>query len=208
MSQPTSLELCKLGCNRNDRQLFADLQVTLEPGQMLVVEGPNGCGKTSLLRILTGLRQADSGEVRWRGQPIDQLGGDYCEQVNYVGHHDGVKRELSCIENLRLARAMGIPSAISLDEVLSQVNLYEYGEIEAGHLSAGQRRRLGLARLFATESMIWILDEPFTSLDQASMRLFNECFEAHLEQQGIIVLTSHHQFDLSPSNRISLQLGS
>ncbi len=174
---------------------------------MLVVEGPNGCGKTSLLRILTGLRLADSGEILWRGQPIDRLAGDYYEQVNYVGHHDGVKYELSCLENLRLARAMGIPSARDLDDVLEQVNLYAYGDTDVGSMSAGQKRRLALARLLATESMLWILDEPFTSLDKASMGMFAELFERHLERDGLIVITSHHDISL-PSREVQrLDLG-
>ena len=101
MSSSVLLQTRDLSCMRNDRLLFEHLDIGLEAGQMLVVEGPNGCGKTSLLRILTGLRLADGGEVLWRGEPIDRLAGDYFEQVNYVGHHDGVKHELSCLENLR-----------------------------------------------------------------------------------------------------------
>jgi heme exporter protein A len=174
---------------------------------MLVVEGPNGCGKTSLLRILTGLRLADGGEVLWRQQPIDRLAGDYFEQVNYVGHHDGVKHELSCLENLRLARAMGVPSSLDLDEVLELVNLYAYGETEAGSLSAGQKRRLALARLLATDAMLWILDEPFTSLDKASMALFSGLFEQQLERQGVIVMTSHHDISLPTQSLQRLRLG-
>lgn len=174
---------------------------------MLVVEGPNGCGKTSLLRILTGLRLADAGEILWRGQPIDRLAGDYFEQVNYVGHHDGVKYELSCLENLRLARAMGVPSEQDLDDVLDKVNLYAYGETEVGSLSAGQKRRLALARLLATDAMLWILDEPFTSLDKASMALFSEIFEQHLQQQGVIVMTSHHDISLPAQSLQRLQMG-
>jgi len=174
---------------------------------MLVVEGPNGCGKTSLLRILTGLRLADGGEVLWRQQPIDRLAGDYFEQVNYVGHHDGIKNELSCLENLRLARAMGVPSSLDLDEVLEQVNLYAYGETEAGSLSAGQKRRLALARLLATDAMLWILDEPFTSLDKASMALFSGLFEQQLERRGVIVMTSHHDISLPTQALQRLRLG-
>ncbi len=192
---------------RNDRLLFEHLDIRLDAGQMLVVEGPNGCGKTSLLRILTGLRLADGGEVLWRDQPIDRLAGDYFEQVSYVGHHDGVKHELSCVENLRLARAMGVPSKVDLDEVLEQVNLYTYGETEAGSLSAGQKRRLALARLLATEALLWILDEPFTSLDKASMALFSELFEQHLERQGVIVMTSHHDISLPTQALQRLRLG-
>ena len=192
---------------RNDRLLFEHLDIGLEAGQMLVVEGPNGCGKTSLLRILTGLRLADGGEVLWRGEPIDRLAGDYFEQVNYVGHHDGVKHELSCLENLRLARAMGVPSQLDLDDVLERVNLYAYGETEAGSLSAGQKRRLALARLIATDAMLWILDEPFTSLDKASMALFSGMIEQHLQQHGVIVMTSHHDISLPTQALQRLQMG-
>ena len=207
MSSSALLETRDLSCVRNDRLLFEHLDFSLEPGQMLVVEGPNGCGKTSLLRILTGLRLADDGEVLWRGDPIDRLAGDYYEQVAYVGHHDGVKQELTCLENLRLARAMGMPSRSDLDTVLEQVNLYAYGETEVGSLSAGQKRRLALARLLATDSMLWILDEPFTSLDKASMALFASLFEQHLQGQGLIVMTSHHEISLPAQSVQHLQLG-
>jgi heme exporter protein A len=201
------LQTRDLSCMRNDRLLFEHLEIELEAGQMLVVEGPNGCGKTSLLRILTGLRLADGGEVLWRGESIDRLAGDYFEQVNYVGHHDGVKHELSCLENLRLARAMGVPSQQDLDDVLDQVNLYAYGETEVGSLSAGQKRRLALARLLATDALLWILDEPFTSLDKASMALFSEVFEQHLQRQGVIVMTSHHDISLPAQSLQRLQMG-
>ncbi len=207
MSTSALLQTRNLGCIRNDRELFVNLDIALSPGQMLVVEGPNGCGKTSLLRILTGLRLADHGEILWRGEPIDRLAGDYYEQVSYVGHHDGVKAELSCLENLRLARAMGIPSDRDLDDVLDQVQLFRYGDSEAGSLSAGQKRRLALARLLATESMLWVLDEPFTSLDRDSMALFSGLFEQQLRRDGIIVMTSHHEIVLPAVQLIRLGLG-
>ncbi|MGD2172589.1 MAG: cytochrome c biogenesis heme-transporting ATPase CcmA [Gammaproteobacteria bacterium] len=207
MSTTALLESRDLSCIRNDRLLFENLDFALSPGEMLVVEGPNGSGKTSLLRILTGLRLADGGEVLWRGEAIDRLAGDYYEQVAYVGHHDGVKLELSCLENLRLARAMGIPSREDLDDVLERVNLYAYGETEVGSLSAGQKRRLALARLLATESLLWILDEPFTSLDRASIELFAGLFEKHLLADGVIVVTSHHEMDLPTRAVRHLDLG-
>ena len=207
MHSTVLLQTCNLSCMRNDRLLFEHLDIGLEAGQMLVVEGPNGCGKTSLLRILTGLRLADGGEVRWRGEPIDRLAGDYFEQVNYVGHHDGVKHELSCLENLRLARAMGVPSKHDLDDVLDKVNLYAYGETAVGSLSAGQKRRLALARLLVVDALLWILDEPFTSLDKASMALFSELFEQHLQRQGVIVMTSHHDITLPTQSLQRLKMG-
>ena len=207
MSTKALLETRQLSCIRNDRTLFERLDLSLDAGEMLVVEGPNGCGKTSLLRILTGLRLADSGAVLWRGEAIDRLAGDYYEQVAYIGHHDGVKYELSCLENLRLARAMGIPTSTDLDDVLERVNLYAYGDSEVGSMSAGQKRRLALARLLATESLLWILDEPFTSLDRASMALFSDLFEQQLQRGGLIVVTSHHEIDLPRQSVKRLNLG-
>lgn len=207
MSTKALLETRQLSCIRNDRTLFERLDLSLDAGEMLVVEGPNGCGKTSLLRILTGLRLADSGAVLWRGEAIDRLAGDYYEQVAYIGHHDGVKYELSCLENLRLARAMGIPTSTDLDDVLERVNLYAYGDSEVGSMSAGQKRRLALARLLATESLLWILDEPFTSLDRASMALFSDLFEQQLQRGGLIVVTSHHEIDLPRQAVKRLNLG-
>ena len=192
MSDEVLLQIHNLACIRDDRVLFEHLNLSLAAGQMLLVEGQNGSGKTSLLRILTGLKLADEGEILWQGKSIEQLTSDYYEQVCYVGHHDGVKRELTCLENLRLVQAMGRPSDLDLDAVLDRVNLYRYGDTLMGSLSAGQKRRLALARLFATESTLWILDEPFTSLDKSSMSYFESMFERHLQQGGIVVMTSHH----------------
>ena len=207
MPATPQLEISNLACIRADRMLFEHVNLSLVTGQMLLVEGPNGSGKTSLLRIITGLKLADEGEILWKGKSIQQLTADYYEQVNYVGHHDGVKRELTCLENLRLIQAMGKPSALDLDEILDRVNLYRYGDTEVRNLSAGQKRRLALARLLVTESELWILDEPFTSLDQASMGLFKSMFEQHLEDQGLIVMTSHHVIEIPESNVQPLELG-
>jgi len=206
MSDTTLLEIKNLACIRDDRVLFEHLNLSLKGGQILLVEGRNGSGKTSLLRILTGLKLADEGEILWQGRPIGEMAADYYEQVNYVGHHDGVKRELTCLENLRLVRAMGIPTDMDLDEALDQVNLYRYGDTLMGSLSAGQKRRLALARLIVTESVLWILDEPFTSLDKNSMAAFEAMFEQHLAQQGVIVMTSHHDIEMSGADQQRLDL--
>ncbi|MCP4707368.1 MAG: cytochrome c biogenesis heme-transporting ATPase CcmA, partial [Planctomycetes bacterium] len=183
MSDTALLKIHDLSCIRDDRVLFEHLSLSVDGGQMLLVEGRNGSGKTSLLRILTGLKLADAGDIFWQGQSIAQLRADYYEAVSYVGHHDGVKRELTCLENLRLVQAMGKPAAIDLDDALEQVNLYRYGDTPVGNLSAGQKRRLALARLLVTESKLWILDEPFTSLDKKSMANFQALFEQHMAMQ-------------------------
>lgn len=202
----TLLETRELCCVKDDRTLFEGLNLSLAPGQILLVEGKNGSGKTSLLRILTGLSLPESGDVLWDGKPIGEVGGDYYEQVNYVGHHDGIKRDLTCLENLRLIQAMGKPADIDLDDALDAVNLYRFGENFVATLSAGQKRRLAMARLVVTEARLWIMDEPFTSLDKASMAMFQQMFERHLQNDGIIVMTSHHDIDMPGSDVVRLNL--
>lgn len=203
---PALLETRDLCCVKDDRTLFDDLNISLSEGQILLVEGKNGSGKTSLLRILTGLSLPESGDVLWRGQPIGEVGADYYEQVNYVGHHDGIKRDLTCLENLRLVQAMGKPVEIDLDRALEKVNLYRFGDNFVATLSAGQKRRLAMARLVVTEAQLWIMDEPFTSLDKASMAMFQTLFEQHLDKRGVIVMTSHHDIDMPGSDVVRLNL--
>lgn len=208
MSETAMLTFDNLSCIRHDRMLFESLGLSLCGGQMLLVEGCNGSGKTSLLRVLSGLKMADEGEIYWHQTEISKQGSDYYESVSYVGHHDGVKRVLTCLENLRLVQAMGNPSAVDLDDALTQVNLYRYGDTLVGNLSAGQRRRLALARLIVTKADLWILDEPYTSLDKASVALFQSMFESHLKAKGIIVMTSHHDIDMPSVDMIRLDLSS
>ncbi len=200
------LQTRDLSCVKDDRVLFEDLNIDLKAGQILLVEGKNGSGKTSLLRILTGLSLPETGEVLWQGDPISEVGPDYYEQVNYVGHHDGIKRDLTCLENLRLVQAMGKPLPIDLDEALEKVNLYRFGENFVATLSAGQKRRLAMARLVVTEALLWIMDEPFTSLDKASMAMFQRMFEQHLDNGGVIVMTSHHDIEMPDSDVVRLNL--
>ncbi len=200
------LQTRDLSCVKDDRVLFEDLNLSLNKRQILLVEGKNGSGKTSLLRILTGLSLPENGEVLWQGQPISEVGPDYYEQVNYVGHHDGIKRDLTCLENLRLVQAMGKPLPIDLDDALDKVNLYRFGDNFVATLSAGQKRRLAMARLVVTEAVLWIMDEPFTSLDKASMAMFQQMFEQHLNDGGIIVMTSHHDIDMPDCGVIRLNL--
>ena len=206
MSEPVLLQIDNLACIRDDRVLFEHLSLSLAGGQMLLVEGSNGSGKTSLLRILTGLKLADEGDVYWRAQSIGKLAAEYYEQVSYVGHHDGVKRELTCLENLRLVQAMGKPTELDLDTVLDRVNLYRYGDSLVASLSAGQKRRLALARLLVVESVLWILDEPFTSLDKSSMGYFESLFDQHLQQQGVVIMTSHHDIPMAGADVQRLNL--
>lgn len=190
----TALSVSNLSCSRDERLLFSGLNFHLNPGQLLLLEGSNGSGKTSLLRILCGFRQADSGEILWRGQPIED--SNYLSELAYVGHADGSKRELTVEENLRFALALNSPGHYSIDQALRKVQLSGFEDNPVQTLSAGQKRRLSLARLLITHNQLWILDEPFTSLDKQGVDLIENLMLDHTRQGGMVILTSHQDLSL------------
>jgi len=191
------LEAEALACIRDDRVLFEGLGFRLGNGELLMLEGRNGSGKTSLLRILCSIRLADAGEVRWCGTEIQRLGPDYHLQLSYVGHRDGIKQDLTPEENLRMARALGAPNpATGVLDALEHFGLRGFEDVPTRTLSAGQQRRVALARLVATEAPLWILDEPFTSLDRHGIGVFESVMAAHLDRGGMIVMTTHHRVAL------------
>jgi len=194
IDRPMMLEGVDLSCIRDDRVLFKALNFTLHAGQVLLLEGKNGSGKTSLLRILCGFREADAGQVLWRGEAIDD--SRYYADMAYVGHLDGIKKELTVLENLNVSLALGRPGRFSIADALEKVHLAGYDDVPAQALSAGQKRRLSLARLLITGNHLWILDEPFTSLDRAGIALIESLMREHCADGGMIVLTSHHDIDL------------
>ena len=195
-----------LACIRDTNVLFEDLSFSVESGQVLVVEGRNGSGKTSLLRILTGIRQQDEGKVTWNGKDVDKLGAVYRQDMAYLGHQNGIKHELTAIENLQMARIYGKVTTDSLDTVLETTGLIEQADIKAANLSAGQKRRLALARLLLSDCCLWILDEPLTTLDKGGIELFEGLLEQHVASSGMAVLSSHHDINLDGNNikRMSL----
>ena len=202
----TTLEVRGLECIRDDRTLFSNLEFTLEAGQALILEGRNGSGKTSLLRILCGIRLPDAGSVRWCGTDIGRLGADYHEHTAYVGHRDGVKLDLTPLENLAMARALGKPAGRTLEAALDKVDLYGFEQVLTRNLSAGQQRRLALARLLVTDTILWILDEPFTSLDTHGIKVIEDLLDEHTARGGMLAVTSHHavNLDRTPVQRINL----
>jgi heme exporter protein A len=208
--QGSTTEIClqahELGCVRDDRELFSDLSFSLQPHQALLVEGRNGSGKSTLLRILCGIREQDSGEVSWCGKPVNRLGSAYHAHLTYVGHQDGNKLDLTALENLRVAQALDKPSSLAPEEALDRVGLYGYEDILVRNMSAGQRRRLALARLLVIDCRLWILDEPYTALDRESRVIFHEQLENHTAQGGMLVMAAHHDLELQniEVNRINL----
>ena len=189
-----TLQGLELSCIRDDRVLFSDLNFKLNAGQILLLEGKNGSGKTSLLRILCGFREADAGEVRWGDEAIND--SNYYADMAYVGHLDGIKKELTVLENLKVCLALGMTGQYSIDEALRKVHLQGYDDVLVQALSAGQKRRLSLARLLITHNILWILDEPFTSLDKQGIALIESLMMEHCANGGMIVLTSHHDVTL------------
>jgi len=193
-----------LSCIRDDRVLFEGLAFELVSKQVLLLEGKNGSGKTSLLRILCGFREPDAGQVFWCGEAIND--SQYYADMAYVGHLDGVKKELTVLENLKVSLALSRLGQYSIEQALTKVHLDGYDDALVQALSAGQKRRLSLARLLITKNIVWILDEPFTSLDKQGIALIETLMSEHCASGGMIVLTSHHDIDLHGINvqRINL----
>ena len=189
---PCTLELRALQCARNDALLFTELNCVLKAGETLYVRGANGSGKSSLLRMLAGLAQPDTGDVLWCGTQIQALGTDYAAVLQYVGHHNGVKLDLTAQENLAFYQAISDgQDAGALIAALERTGLASCAALPARRLSAGQRRRLALARLLLWHAPLWLLDEPFTSLDDDGRALFRDVMQRHTAGGGIIVMATH-----------------
>ncbi len=189
---PSGLSVQNLSCTRGYRELFTDLNFELDSGQVLRVEGENGSGKTSLLRILAGLAQPEEGKVLWQGQGIKDPDGQYFQNLLYLGHKPGIKFELTPVENLCMSKALfGSKTQNGIEEALYQVGLYGFEDVTSGNLSAGQKRRVALAQLLLSQAKIWILDEPYTSLDIAAVAFLEGVFARHIQAGGILLITSH-----------------
>jgi heme exporter protein A len=185
------LNVSGLACSRGERRLFSDVGFSLAAGEWLHVQGENGSGKTSLMRLLVGLSPADAGEILWRNEPTPST--EFRRELIYLGHHAAVKEDLTPLENLQLAAAL---DGITLDERAALAALIRLGlrgreELPVRVLSAGQKRRVLLARLLTRPAILWVLDEAFNALDVAAVQLLGELIAEHLTAGGMAVLTSH-----------------
>jgi len=209
MGGASSIEGVGLAISRNDRYIFAGLNFSLQAGQILQVEGHNGSGKTTMLRVLCGLTVPSEGEVRWCGDDIRKNMPEYYAQLAYVGHAPGIKGELTPLENLDFAKSMDCPRKnADAGQVLERLQLPAFcDDVPCHNLSAGQRRRVALGRLLMLDSLLWVLDEPFTALDRDGRRLVEELLSEHVQAGGMAVLTTHHVVNLEGCTVRQLQLG-
>ena len=203
-----SLQAHELACRRGDRLLFENLSFQTSAGELLVIEGHNGCGKTTLLKTLVSLRQPDEGYISWQQQAIDKIADEYRSELFWLGHHNAIKLDLTAFENVSIACALRDLS-VSEDEVmqaLDDMGLYGYEELPVRSLSQGQKRRTALAFLLLTQASLWVLDEPFTALDVKAVDFLQGVISQHIDKGGMAILTTHQQVDLTSGqvNRLNL----
>jgi heme exporter protein A len=202
------LEAINLGCVRGDRRLFRDVNFSLEEGAFIQLTGPNGSGKTSLLRILCGLLSPAEGEIRWGGANIHSLGEEYFTALTYLGHRNALKDELSALENLMISSGI---SGVEINETRARSVFAELGlggreRLPARLLSEGQKRRVALARLVVCNTKLWLLDEVLSSLDKKAISLVGSLIEQHLENGGMAIVATHQELDLPNTSIQRLEL--
>ncbi|TVO71906.1 cytochrome c biogenesis heme-transporting ATPase CcmA [Sedimenticola selenatireducens] len=203
------LEVSGLACVRGDRKLFSDLSFSLAAGELLHLHGHNGSGKTTLMRTLCGLIKESDGEIRWNGESIHRLGEEYTQDVVYIGHKNGIKDDLTGVENLRVCSALdGYPiKERQAWDALEKMGLRGHEDLPSRVLSQGQKRRVALARLLVNQSKLWILDEPFTALDVAAVDFLQSIIRTHIEAGGMVILTTHQEVNITKEQVKELQLG-
>ncbi len=203
------LEVSNLTAIRDERVLFENLQFEIKPGELVQIEGRNGTGKTTLLRIVTGLGDREEGIIKWKGEEVEKSRDVFHQDLLFLGHQTGVKRELTALENLRFYQS--IQNNRSSDEeiftALTQVGLAGREDVPVAQLSAGQQRRVALARLWLSKQILWILGEPLTAIDKQGVKVLESLFASHADNGGIVVLTTHQDmFSDSPKLR-KIKLG-
>lgn len=203
------LEAQDLACVRGERRLFAGLGFRLDAGELLWLQGRNGAGKTSLLRMILGLLPPEEGDIRWRGESIRTLAEDYRAELCYLGHLNAIKEELTPLENLLAAAALAGETLSEDDAIdaLEQVGLAGREDLACKYLSQGQKRRVALARLVHERRPLWVLDEPFVALDVAAVDWLAGLISGHLQRGGLTVMTTHQPVAIPAGAVRELRIG-
>jgi heme exporter protein A len=191
---------------RGDRHVLQGVSLLAAPGELVHVSGPNGTGKTTLLRVITGLLQPEQGRVSWCGQDIGRFRSEYLERLAYLSHEPALKGDLTALENLKFS--VGLKRRVGSDELgehLSRTGVAQCAHLPARVLSAGQRRRVAMARVLAVRASLWLLDEPFTNLDVQGSALVSQLLLAHVREGGLAVVVAHHDLQIEwPLRRLEL----
>ena len=199
------LRVRDLAFSRDELPVFGPLEFAVGVGEALLVQGDNGAGKTTLLRVLAGLLRADAGTMEIESAPADQL--CRANHIAYLGHLPGLKADLSAMQNLRcLGGLHGQRIGQSVDAAMALVGLAGFEDAAVRTLSAGQKKRLGLARLWLSPAPLWLLDEPYANLDLEGIRLVNRMVEAHLAEGGAALITTHGAYAAPPVRTRLLEL--
>ncbi|AXN29814.1 cytochrome c biogenesis heme-transporting ATPase CcmA [Vibrio coralliilyticus] len=204
------LEVSQLTAIRDERILFESLSFTINSGELVQIEGRNGTGKTTLLRIVTGLGDRDSGEIFWNGENIESNRDGYHQDLLFLGHQTGVKRELTAYENLRFYLNIHSRKPVDKETIYSalvKVGLVGREDVPVAQLSAGQQRRVALARLWLSDHKLWILDEPLTAIDKQGVKVLESLFLSHAEEGGIVILTTHQDMFADNPKLRKIKLG-
>jgi heme exporter protein A len=187
---------------RGDRHVLKGVSLTLNPSQLLHISGPNGTGKTTLLRVVCGLLRPEQGRVSWRGQSISSVREQYQAALAFASHEPALKGDLTALENLRFA--VGLKRRVTGGELrasLAQTGVAACADLPARVLSAGQRRRVAMARVLAMSAPLWLLDEPFTNLDAAGTDLMSALLQTHVAGGGSALVVAHHELTLACDTR-------
>jgi heme exporter protein A len=206
-SDEPQLDVRALHLWRGEKHLLRGVSFNLGRGELLQVVGPNGVGKTSLLRCVAGLLPVESGEILWGAQPFERARDEFHQQLAYLAHNNALKLELTALENLRYA--IGLRRSVSSEELLATLERLRIGmcsDLPVRALSAGQKRRVAIARILLMRAPLWILDEPITNLDAAGIELFESCMADHLASGGMILAAAHQRLLQGQPNVRTLEL--